>query len=84
MGLVGYRDRGDDYVTKVTNLTNDLDAVYNTLMEYQANGGNDTPESVNQALHEAITKLAWSKDPDTYRVVFLVGDAPPHMTTRMT
>ncbi|MCP4642527.1 MAG: VWA domain-containing protein [bacterium] len=79
MGLVGYRDRSDEYVTRVTDLTDDLDAVYGKLMEFTANGGGDTPESVNQALHEAVTKLDWSKEDDTYRVIFLVGDAPPHM-----
>src|ERR1043165_5364898 len=28
MGLVAYRDRGDEYITKLTALTDDLDAVY--------------------------------------------------------
>jgi Mg-chelatase subunit ChlD len=79
MGLVGYRDRGDAYVTKVTDLTDDLDAVYEKLMGFQAQGGGDTPESVNRALHEAVTKITWSKDDDAYRVIFLVGDCPPHM-----
>src|SRR5262249_36879721 len=38
-----------------------------------------TPESVNQALNEAVTKLSWSKDPNVLKIIFLVGDAPPHM-----
>ena len=79
MGLVGYRDRGDAYVTSFTPLSDDLDAVYTRLMDFQANGGGDTPESVNQALHEALTKTDWSNNPKAYRVIFLVGDAPPHM-----
>lgn len=79
MGLVGYRDRGDAYVTLFTALTVDLDAVYSRLMQFQADGGGDTPESVNQALHEAVVKTHWSNDPKAYRVIFLVGDAPPHM-----
>ncbi|MBN2018610.1 MAG: VWA domain-containing protein [Sedimentisphaerales bacterium] len=79
MGLVGYRDRGDDYVTKCFELTNDLDAVYAFLMGFSANGGGDGPESVNQALHEAVTKMKWSSDTKTYKVIFLVGDYPPHM-----
>jgi Mg-chelatase subunit ChlD len=79
MGLVGYRDRGDAYVTTYTPLSDDLDAVYSRLIEFQADGGGDTPESVNQALYEAVTKTAWSKNPSTYRVIFLVGDAPPQM-----
>ncbi len=79
IGLVGYRDRSDTYVTKVVPLTEDLDAVYRDLMAFQANGGGDTPESVNQALNEAITKHKWDESSGTYRVIFLVGDAPPKM-----
>ncbi len=79
MGLVGYRDRGDAYVTTLTPLSDDLDGVYTQLMRFQANGGGDSPESVNQALNEAVNRTQWSKDPLTYRVIFLVGDAPPHM-----
>jgi Mg-chelatase subunit ChlD len=79
VGLVAYRDRGDAYVTKVTDLTDDLDDIHSQLMSFQALGGGDTPESVNQALHEAVTKISWSKDKKTLKIIFLVGDAPPHM-----
>ncbi|HXK24923.1 MAG TPA: vWA domain-containing protein [Myxococcota bacterium] len=79
IGLVGYRDRGDVYVTRVRDLTPDLDAIYAELQAYRADGGGDGPESVNQALHEARTKLSWSRDANVYRAIFLVGDAPPHM-----
>ncbi|MCB0343807.1 MAG: VWA domain-containing protein [Bdellovibrionales bacterium] len=79
IGLVGYRDRGDAYVTTRSALTTDLDAVYGDLMKFEAGGGGDGPESVNQALNEAVTRFDWSQDPDAYKVVFLVGDAPPHM-----
>ncbi|VAX07160.1 FIG01005481: hypothetical protein [hydrothermal vent metagenome] len=79
MGLVAYRDRGDQYVTRVIDLSADLDSVYASLMDFQAQGGGDGPESVNQALDDAVTKISWSQDQDTYKVVFLIGDAPPHM-----
>src|SRR5262245_8085241 len=79
IGLVAYRDHGDDYVTKLTPLSDDLDAVYNDLMKFQAAGGGDGPESVNQALNEAVTKFEWSKASKTLRLNYLVGDAPPHM-----
>jgi Mg-chelatase subunit ChlD len=79
MGLVAYRDRGDAYVTRVVDLSADLDAMQAQLIELQASGGGDGPESVNQALHDAVHRIGWSDDPRTYRVVFLVGDAPPHM-----
>lgn len=79
IGLVAYRDRGDRYVTKVVDLSDDLDSVYATLMDFQADGGGDTPESVNQALYEAVHNISWSQDSQAYQVVFLIGDAPPHM-----
>jgi Mg-chelatase subunit ChlD len=79
MGLVAFRDRGDDYVTRVVDLSPDLDSIYATLMQLTAQGGGDGPESVNQALNDAVERISWTQDPDTYRVVFLVGDAPPHM-----
>jgi Mg-chelatase subunit ChlD len=79
MGLVAYRDRGDDYVTRVVDLTADLDSVYAALMQLQAGGGGDGPEAVNQALDEAVNRVSWSQEDNAYKVVFLVGDAPPHM-----
>ena len=66
-------------MTQVRDLTDDIDAVYAELQRFAADGGGDTPESVNQALHEAVTQLAWSSDAGVYRAIFLVGDAPPHL-----
>jgi len=79
IGLVAFRDRGDAYVTRVTDLSDDLDSVYAQLMDFKAQGGGDGPESVNQALYDAIHNVSWSEGDDAYKVVFLVGDAPPHM-----
>jgi hypothetical protein len=79
VGLVAFRDRGDDYVTKVFDLTDDLDLVYANLMGFKAQGGGDFPESVNQALNDAVTKITWNKDKGVLKLIFLVGDAPPHM-----
>ena len=79
IGLVAYRDRGDEYLTQVLPLTDDLDQVYTTLMDYRADGGGDGPEDVRTALAEAVFKLNWSpKADDLAQVMFLVGDAPPH------
>ena len=79
MGLVAYRDRGDEYVTKVSDLSDDLDTNYGELMQYRAAGGGDAPESVNKALYDAVTKMSWSQAENSYKVIFLVGDAPPKM-----
>jgi len=61
IGLVAYRDHGDEYVTKVLPLTNDLDKVYTTLMDYRAEGGGDTPEDVRRALADGIRRAGWSQ-----------------------
>jgi hypothetical protein len=79
MGLVAYRDIGDDYVTKTYQLTTDIQDLYANLLELRAAGGGDWPESVNEALHVGITKLSWTQGSEICRIVFLVGDAPPHM-----
>jgi Mg-chelatase subunit ChlD len=79
IGLVPFRDRGDEYITKVFDLTDDLDAIHNHLRGFQAAGGGDEPESVNQALYDSVHKIKWSTDKSTLRIIFLVGDAPPHM-----
>jgi len=79
VGLVAYRDKGDAYVTKVIDLTDDLDAIHGHLKTFKAEGGGDVPESVNQALDDAVHKVKWGADPKTLKIVFLVGDAPPHM-----
>jgi Mg-chelatase subunit ChlD len=78
VGLVAYRDNGDAYVTQVLALTEDLDKVYSTLMDYRAEGGGDTPENVRRALAEGVEKVGWTKqNTNTAQILFLVGDAPP-------
>jgi Mg-chelatase subunit ChlD len=79
IGLVAYRDLGDRYVTEVFQVTDNLDAVYTTLMDYRAEGGGDTPENVRRALAQAVHKAGWAQQSSGIaQVVFLVGDAPPH------
>jgi hypothetical protein len=77
VGLVAFRDQSDAYVTKVTPLSDDLDAVYKDLMAFRADGGGDTPEDVELALHHALTQIQWSEGKDVLKIIFLVGDAPP-------
>jgi Mg-chelatase subunit ChlD len=79
VGLVAYRDKGDAYVTQVTDLTPDLDKIYEILLGFQAQGGGDGPENVRQGMHDAVTKISWSKERKAFKVMFLVGDAPPHL-----
>jgi Mg-chelatase subunit ChlD len=80
VGLVAYRDIGDEYVTRVYDLDTDLDRVYRRLLSFRADGGGDTPEHVARALDEAVHKMSWSASgPNAVRLIYLVGDAPPHL-----
>jgi hypothetical protein len=77
VGLVAFRDVGDEYVTRRFDLTENLDAVFNQLRGFRAEGGGDTPEHVGRGLGEAVKLLSWSQDKKTMKMIFLVGDAPP-------
>ena len=78
VGLVAYRDNGDEYVTRLLPITEDLDKVYTTLMDYRADGGGDTPENVRKALAEGVRNSGWAAaKKNLAQIVFLVGDAPP-------
>ena len=74
--LIAYRDDGDEYVTRVFDFTASLDGFRTTLAAQSAGGGGDYPEAVHRALEDA-GELDW-RTGDTARVLFLVGDAPPH------
>lgn len=76
-GLVAYRDRGDEYVTQVHDFTPNVTEFRNTLLGVSAGGGGDTPESLNEGLHDAIERVGWSDN--AVRLTFLVADAPPHL-----
>jgi hypothetical protein len=74
--LIVYRDQADQYVTRTFDFTGSLDDFRSTLSGQFATGGGDYPEAVHLALEQA-GRLSW-RDCDTARVMFLVGDAPPH------
>lgn len=77
-GLVHYRDRGDAYITRVVDFTDNVNAFQRELMRVSANGGGDGPESLNEGLHDAINDVSWRVE-DTVSLIFLVADAPPHL-----
>lgn len=75
IGLVVYRDEGDDYVTRTFPLASNIRAVRATLADQDANGGGDTPEAVDRAM-EAAETMQWR--PAAAKALLLVADAPPH------
>jgi len=76
-GMVLYRDRKDNYETKVIQLTENLDDFINNLRRVGAGGGGDTPEDLQSALKDSIKKINWN--PDGIRIGFVITDAPPHL-----
>jgi hypothetical protein len=74
--LIVYRDEGDDYVTRKFDFTASLERFQQDLSAQRANGGGDYPEAMHLALEQA-GEFSW-RPRDTARVLFLVGDAPPH------
>lgn len=78
IGLVAYRDKGDEYVTRFYDLSGDLDTVFEHLSSFEAAGGGDTPEHVSKALYDAVNRASWTADQSTLKQIYLVGDAPPH------
>ncbi len=75
-GLVAFRDQGDEYVTRLYPLTDDVEKYREILENLHAAGGGDIPERGDQALFESMIKLNWrAARPDRARVVILCGDA---------
>jgi uncharacterized protein YegL len=77
-GLVAYRDRGDAYVTQQFDFVPDVGDFQARLSGVFADGGGDTPEALNEALHEAVQNVSW-RGADTVKLIFLVADAAPHL-----
>jgi hypothetical protein len=73
-----FRDRGDAFVARTFDFTPDVKAFQGALRAVVADGGGDTPESVNTALHDAIHKPSW-RGGQTVSLAFLIGDAAPHL-----
>ena len=77
-GMVTYRDRGDEFITRVYDFDRDVQQFSNTIREVVADAGGDNPESLNEGLHVAVHEPSWRLD-NAIRLVFLVADAPPHL-----
>ena len=78
-GSVFYRDKGDQYVTKKIDFTNDANIFLDFIKEQKAAGGGDFPEAVVEAIDVSVNELKWSNENST-KIMFLILDAPPHQS----
>ncbi len=79
LGSVFYRDKGDEYLTKKSDFSTNIDQTIQFIQNNRAAGGGDYEEAVEDALQVGIEEMKWSKNA-VARLLFLVLDAPPHQT----
>lgn len=83
VGLVAFKDRGDDYLTRAFPLRamagGEVRAITSFLRRIEAEGGGDRPEPVDDALQVAID-MAWRAEAQGR--IILVGDAEPRARQR--
>ena len=77
-GALFYRDEGDDYLTRVSQFTDDLNDTKKFISKQSAGGGGDYPEAVHTALEHSIQKLSWNNGART-KLAFMLLDAPAHI-----
>jgi Mg-chelatase subunit ChlD len=78
IGLVEYKDHGDENVTRTFPFSSDLAAFGKSVDGLSANGGGDYPEDMQAGLGAALDKLQW-RDNAVARLVVVIADAPPHL-----
>ncbi|HEX9931794.1 MAG TPA: VWA domain-containing protein, partial [Allosphingosinicella sp.] len=75
VGLLVYRDEGDEYVTRTFPFTSRVEDIQSGVRAQRVAGGGDMPEAMDEALARAVSQ-DWR--PDAVRALILVADAPPH------
>lgn len=76
-GAIVYRDHGDEYITRISRLTEDIKTTQAFIDKQHANGGGDYPEAVPEALMAALNSSGWDANARA-RIAFLILDAPCH------
>lgn len=79
LGSVFYRDHEEEYITRKSELSENISKTMDFIKVQSAKGGGDNPEAVEEALDVAINGLSWD-DKARAKIIFLVLDAPPHQT----
>ena len=63
----------EGYIRQAVGLTDDLDNVSEVLFALKTQGGD---EYCGQVIDEALTRLDWSKMPNSYKAIFIAGNEP--------
>jgi Mg-chelatase subunit ChlD len=77
VGIVGYRDIDDEFLTKTyLPLSSDDSRIVTAINSISVTGGDDWREHVYAGIHTALTTQPWR--PNASQHIILMGDAPPH------
>ncbi|MCY4371172.1 MAG: VWA domain-containing protein [bacterium] len=79
LGMTLYRDEFDSFLTSTFDLTPEIEAFSEALSVVVADGGDDYPEALDEALAEALSRPSWRSASETVQLIFLVADAPPQV-----
>ncbi|MCX5683673.1 MAG: VWA domain-containing protein, partial [Planctomycetota bacterium] len=85
VGVVAYKDYGDDYgptACRLMGLTDNHQAVRKFIDETIAGGGGDIPEPIHEALAAATSAKQMGWNLRRKHVIILVGDSPCHSSGR--
>lgn len=76
IGIVAYRDVGEEFVTMQHPLTHGTRSLEAFLLRIEPVGGGDREEAVDAGLTAAIEEFQWRRS--AKKIILLIGDAPPH------
>jgi hypothetical protein len=76
IGVVVYRDQGDEYVTKWSDLSFKTEKLRAFISNIRAAGGGDWEEAVLDGVDAAVHELSWRKK--SKKIIVLIGGSPPH------
>lgn len=76
LSIVTFRDQGDEFVVKWTDLSFKTSKLTEFLKNINAEGGGDWEEAVLDALEATVNELSWRKD--SKKIIILIGGSPPH------
>jgi hypothetical protein len=79
VAIVAYRDQGDEYVTKWSDLSFRTEKLEQFVSNLSASGGGDWEEAVREALDTAVNELTWRKN--SKKILIIIGSSPPHPET---
>jgi hypothetical protein len=79
VGIVAYRDKGEEYVTRWVDFSFSTSKLQGFLANLEASGGGDWPEALYEGVDVAIHDLSWRKK--SRRIIVLVSGSSPHPET---